>query len=97
MKGDYSGTSTQSQGIVDALIARRLAGQGKAAVEYIKLDEAPSAANAWPTPLKRPVMQGITHMMMNGSDEGRGYDSNDIMQMILNWSNAHISKMKNVD
>ena len=39
-------------------------------------------------------MEGITHMMMNGSDEGRGYDSNDVMQVILNWSNAHISKMK---
>ena len=94
VKGDYSGTSTQSQGIVDALIARRLAGQGKAAVEYIKLDEAPSVANAWPTPLNRPVMQGITHMMMSGTDEGRGYDSSDVMQVILNWSKAHISKMK---
>ena len=72
----------------------RLAGQGKAAVEYIKLDEAPSVANAWPKPLNRPVMQGITHMMMSGTDEGRGYDSSDVMQVILNWSNAHISKMK---
>lgn len=94
VKGDYSATSTQSQGIVDALIARRKTGQGKAAVEYIKLDEAPNAANAWPRPLKRPVMEGITHMMMDGSDEGRGYDSSDIMQMILNWSEANISKMK---
>jgi len=39
-------------------------------------------------------MEGITHMMMDGSDDGRGYDSSDIMQMILNWSTAHISKMK---
>ena len=94
VKGDYSATSTQSQGIVDALIARRKTGAGKAAVEYIKLDEKPSPASAWPGPLKRPVMEGITHMMMDGSDEGRGYDSNDIMQMILNWSTAHVSKMK---
>jgi len=39
-------------------------------------------------------MLGTTHMMMNGSDEGYGYDSNDIMQVILNWSTAHIPKMK---
>jgi len=77
-----------------ALIARRKAGQGKAAVEYIKLDEAPNVANAWPYPLKRPIMPGITHMMMNGSDEGYGYDNNDIMQMILNWSDKYIQKMK---
>jgi hypothetical protein len=94
VKGDYSGTSSQSQGIVDALIARRKTGQGKAAVEYIKLDEAPSIANAWPYALKRPVMEGITHMMMDGSDEGLGYDSSDIMQVILNWSKAHIATMK---
>jgi hypothetical protein len=94
VKGDYSGTSPQSQGIVNAIIARRQTGQGTAAVEYIKLDEAPSQANAWPSPLNRPVMQGITHMMLLTSDEGRGYNSSDIMQVILNWSNAHISKMK---
>jgi hypothetical protein len=94
VKGDYSGTSSASQGIVDELIARRKTGQGKAAVEYIKLDEAPNIVNAWPYALKRPVMEGITHMMMDGSDEGRGYDSSDIMQMILNWSTAHIAKMK---
>ncbi len=40
-------------------------------------------------------MQGITHMMMNGTDEGRGYDANDVMDVILNWSGKHISKMKN--
>jgi hypothetical protein len=95
VKGDYSATSTQSQGIVDAIIARRKAGGGRAAVEYIKLDEAPSIANAWPAAFKRPVMQGITHMMMNGTDEGRGYDANDVMDVILNWSGKHISKMKN--
>ena len=94
VKGDYSATSTQSRDIVNAIIARRLAGQGTAAVEYIKLDEAPNIANAWPYELNRPVMEGITHMMMDGSNEGRGYSSSDIMQMILNWSTAHITKMK---
>jgi len=95
VKGDYSGTSSASQGIVDAIIARRRQDhKGHAAVEYIKLDEAPSTANAWPYPLNRPVMQGITHMMMDGSDEGYGYDSSDVFDVILKWSNAHISKMK---
>jgi len=94
VKGDYSGTSAQSQGIVDGIIARRRSGLGKAGVEYIKLDEPPSAANAWPRPLQRPVMPGITHMMMLGTDEGFGHDSNDIMDVILKWSDAHISKMK---
>lgn len=39
-------------------------------------------------------MPGITHMMMLGSDEGFGYVSNDVMDMILNWSSAHIPKMR---
>lgn len=94
VKGDYSTTSQQSQDIVNALIARRKMGRGKAAVEYIKLDEAPSKANAWPSPLKRPIMPGITHMMMLTSDQGYGYDSNDIMDMILDWSDKNIPKMK---
>ena len=47
------------------------------------LDEAPNAAMAWPAPLNRPIMKGITHMMMLGSDEGYGYDSSDIMAVIL--------------
>jgi hypothetical protein len=94
VKGDYSAISTQSRDIVNAIIARRLAGQGIAAVEYIRLDEAPNIANAWPYALNRPVMEGITHMMMDGSNEGRGYSSSDIMQMIMNWSTAHITKMK---
>jgi hypothetical protein len=97
VKGDFSGTSGASQGIVDELIARRQSGHGRAAVEYIKLDEAPSTANAWPRPLHRPIMPGITHMMMLSTDEGYGYDSNDIMDMILKWSDKNIRKMhKNV-
>jgi hypothetical protein len=94
VKGDFSGTSGASQGIVDSIIARRQAGHGKAAVEYIKLDEPPNPAVAWPKPLSRPVMRGITHMMMLGTDEGHGHDSNDIMDMILKWSDKYVSKMK---
>jgi hypothetical protein len=94
VKGDYSTTSADSQNIVDAIVTRRKARRGRAAVEYIKLDEKPNPAVAWPSPLKRPVMKGVTHMMMLGTDEGYGYDSNDIMDMILNWSEAHIPKMK---
>lgn len=40
-------------------------------------------------------MPGITHMMMSGSDEGLGYDSSDVTDVILNWSDKHITKMKN--
>ncbi len=36
-------------------------------------------------------IEGITHMMMDGSDEGRGYDSNDIMEMIPELELSHMS------
>jgi hypothetical protein len=39
-------------------------------------------------------MRGITHMMMLGTDEGHGHDRNDIMDMILKWSDKYVSKMK---
>ena len=39
-------------------------------------------------------MPGITHMMMLSSDEGYGYDSNDIMDVILDWSDKYMAKMK---
>ena len=70
LKGDYSGTNASCTATVNAIIIARVDGLGTAAVEYIKLDEAPNPANAWPQPLNRPVMLGITHMMMDGSDEG---------------------------
>jgi hypothetical protein len=56
------------------------------------LDEAPDPANAWPQPLDRPVMKGITHMMMDGSDEGLGNDALAVMDVILNWGQAHFPK-----
>jgi hypothetical protein len=92
LKGDYSGTNASCTDTVNAIIARRLAGNGKAAVEYVKLDEDPNPATAWPAPLKRPVMLGITHMMMDGSDEGRGYDALAVMDVILNWGKANFEK-----
>jgi hypothetical protein len=94
LKGDYSGTNASCTATVNAIIARRQAGQGKAAVEYIKLDEAPNPANAWPAPLDRSVMPGITHMMMDGSDEGLGHDALDVMDVILKWGQAHFDKPK---
>jgi hypothetical protein len=56
MKGDYTATSAQCQTTVDAIQARRTAGQGTAKVDYIKLDEM------------GPVFQGTTHMMMIGTN-----------------------------
>jgi hypothetical protein len=92
LKGDYTGTNASCVDTVNAIKARRAAGQGKAAVELMHLDEAPNAATAWPAPLNRPIMKGITHMMMLGSDEGYGYDSSDIMAVILKWSDKYIRK-----
>ena len=52
MKGDYAATSTACQTTVDAIRARRAAGQGTASADYLKLDET------------GPVFRGITHIMM---------------------------------
>ena len=56
LKGDYTATSAVCQTTVDAIQARRKAGQGTAKVDYIKLDEM------------GPVFQGTTHMMMIGTN-----------------------------
>ena len=53
LKGDYAAASAPCQTTVDAINARRKAGQGMAKAEYIKLDELPG-----------PVYKGTTHMMM---------------------------------
>jgi hypothetical protein len=104
LKGDYSGTNATCTATVDAIIARRQTGQGTAAVEYVKLDEPPNPANAWPAPLQRPVMLGITHMMMDGSNEGpepcdglsandcQGHSALDVADVILNWGEKYFSK-----
>ena len=52
MKGDYTATSAVCQTTIDAIQARRTAGQGTAKVDYIKLDEM------------GPVFKGTTHMMI---------------------------------
>jgi hypothetical protein len=57
IKGDYTATSAVCQTTVDAINARRAAGQGTARAEYIKLDELPN-----------PVFKGTTHMMMLDSN-----------------------------
>jgi len=57
LKGDYAATSEQCQTTVDAINARRKAGQGVAKADYIKLDE-----------LGNPIFNGTTHMMMLGTN-----------------------------
>jgi len=57
LKGDYTATSPVCQTTVDAINARRTAGQGIATAEYIKLDENPN-----------PIFKGTTHMMMLGTN-----------------------------
>ena len=57
LKGDYTPTSEVCQATVDAINARRAAGQGDAKADYIKLDELPN-----------PVFKGTTHMMMLGTN-----------------------------
>ena len=57
LKGDYTATSPVCQTTVDAIHARRAAGQGTAQADYIKLDE-----------LGNPVFKGTTHMMMLGTN-----------------------------
>jgi hypothetical protein len=57
LKGDYTATSEVCQTTVDAINARRAAGQGTAKAEYIKLDE-----------LGNPIFKGTTHMMMLGTN-----------------------------
>jgi hypothetical protein len=54
LKGDYTATSPPCQESVDAINARRGAGQGTARAEYLKLDER--------------GMLGVTHMMMLDSN-----------------------------
>ena len=57
LKGDYAAASAACQTTVDAINARRTAGQGIAKAEYIKLDDLPN-----------PVFKGTTHMMMLDSN-----------------------------
>ena len=57
LKGDYTPTSEVCDATVNAIKARRAAGQGVAKADYIKLDE-----------LGNPIFNGTTHMMMLGTN-----------------------------
>jgi hypothetical protein len=57
LKGDYTATSEVCDATVNAIKARRAAGQGVAKADYIKLDE-----------LGNPIFNGTTHMMMLGTN-----------------------------
>ena len=57
LKGDYTATSEVCDTTVNAIKARRAAGQGTAKADYIKLDE-----------LGNPIFNGTTHMMMLGTN-----------------------------
>ena len=57
LKGDYTALSEQCQTTVDAINARRAAGNGTAKAEYVKLDA-----------LGNPIFNGTTHMMMLGTN-----------------------------
>ena len=57
LKGDYTATSEVCDTSVNAIKARRAAGQGVAKAEYVKLDE-----------LGNPTFNGTTHMMMLGTN-----------------------------
>jgi hypothetical protein len=57
LKGDYAASSEVCDTTVNAIKARRTAGQGTAKAAYIKLDE-----------LGNPIFNGTTHMMMLGTN-----------------------------
>jgi hypothetical protein len=57
LKGDYTASSEVCDTTVNAIKARRAAGQGTAKADYIKLDE-----------LNNPIFNGTTHMMMLGTN-----------------------------
>ncbi len=57
LKGDYTASSAVCDTTVNAIKARRAAGQGTAKADYIKLDE-----------LNNPIFNGTTHMMMLGTN-----------------------------
>jgi len=74
-KGDYSVFMQGCQDVVNALNARRAAGQGTAKADYIQLDD----------PSYKGKFNGVTHMMMDGTN------ALEVMDVILNWTNKNIS------
>jgi hypothetical protein len=73
-KGDYTVFSTQCQATVDAINARRAAGQGTAKADYITLD----------SPSYNGQFNGVPHMMMDGTDNLQ------VMDVILGWTDKYI-------
>jgi hypothetical protein len=73
-KGDYTVFSQGCQDVVNAINARRAAGQGTARADYIQLDD----------PSYKGQFNGVTHMMMDGTNNLQ------VMDQILNWANKYI-------
>lgn len=74
LKGDYTAFSAQCQTSVDAINARRAAGQGSAAAEYVQLD----------APQYNGAFNGVTHMMMDGTNNLQ------VADVMLAWGKANI-------
>jgi hypothetical protein len=75
VKGDYRVDNDPSLPCYNDIHARRLAGQGKAAATYIALD----------SPTYKGKFNGVTHMMMDGSNNLQ------VMDVILDWANKNIA------
>jgi hypothetical protein len=74
LKGDYTVFSQQCQDSVNAINARRAAGQGTARADYIQLDD----------PSYKGMFNGVTHMMMDGTNNLQ------VMDVMLNWAGKYI-------
>jgi hypothetical protein len=75
LKGDYTVQGTQlCKENVDAINARRAMGLGTAPATYIALDE----------PQYKGKFNGVTHMMMDGTD------ALEVMDVILDWASKNI-------
>jgi hypothetical protein len=73
-KGDYSNVQPTCEAVVATIKARRAAGQGTAAVDSIKLDDASYGGK----------FNGVTHMMMQGTNNLAVFDE------INKWASANI-------
>jgi hypothetical protein len=73
-KGDYTVFSQGCQDTVNAINARRAAGQGTAKADYIQLDD----------PSYKGKFNGVTHMMMDGTNNLQ------VMDVMLDWAGKYI-------
>jgi hypothetical protein len=74
VKGDYRPIPDLSKPCFDEVNARRQAGSGTANATYIALDD----------PSYNGKFNGVTHMMMDGTD------NLDVMDQILNWASKFV-------